>query len=75
VYQSDSEPYMVLQGGWHKVFTSQSSDNPYILRFTYQDVTDTMQAEGVKLEDMTGYFASASQSKMTLYGVYAVPAK
>lgn len=75
VYQSDSEPYMVLQGGWHKVFTSQSSDTPYTLRFTYQDVTDTMQAEGVKLEDMTGYFASASQSKMTLYGVYAVPAK
>ena len=75
VYQSESEPYMVLQGGWHKVFTSESSENPYMLRFTYKDVTDAMNAEGVKLEDMTGFFASASQSTMKLYGVYAVPAK
>lgn len=75
VYQSDSEPYMVLQGGWHKVYTSESSENPYMLRFTYRDVTDAMNAENVNLEDMTGFFASASQSTMKLYGVYAVPAK
>lgn len=74
-YQSDSEPYMVLQGGWYKVYTSELSENPYMMKFTYRDVTDAMNAEGVKLEDMTGFFASASQSKMTLYGVYAVPAK
>ena len=75
LYQSESEPYMVLQGGWHKIFASEAGDNPYMLRFTYEDVLTTMQAENVKVEDMINYFASASQKAMTLYGVYAVPAK
>ncbi|MDD5900830.1 MAG: cellulase family glycosylhydrolase [Lachnospiraceae bacterium] len=74
IYQSDSEPYMVLQGGWHKVYSEEGEKHPYMRRFTFHDVTETMTAEGVKLEDMTGYFASASQSTMKLYGVYAVPA-
>jgi len=74
IYQSDSEPYMVLQGGWHKVYSEEGDKHPYMRRFTFHDVTETMTAEGVNLEDMTGYFASASQSTMKLYGVYAVPA-
>ncbi len=73
VYQSDSEPYMVLQGGWHKVYSEEGEKHPYMRRFTFNDVTETMNLEGVKLTDMTGYFASASQSTMKLYGVYAVP--
>lgn len=75
VYESEAEPYMVLQGGWHKVFTSNESDSPYMIRFTFADVQKTMTKEKVKLEDMYNYFASASQKPMTLYGVYAVPAK
>jgi len=64
-----------LQGGWHKVFASEDSNNPYMLRFTFDDVMNTMQAENVKVEDMVNYFASASQKTMDLYGVYAVPVK
>jgi len=75
VYRSDAEPYMVLQGGWHKVFTSEVSDNPYMIRFTFADVEKTMTAENVKLSDMYNYFASASSQPMTLYGVFAVPVK
>lgn len=73
VYQSDAEPYMVLQGGWHKVFTSEVSDNPYLIRFTFEDTEKAMTTEQVKLEDMYNYFASASSKPMTLYGVFAVP--
>ena len=75
VYRSDAEPYMVLQGGWHKVFTSESKKDPYMIRFTFADVKKTMAAENVKLEDMYNYFASASSQPMTLYGVFAVPVK
>lgn len=75
LFRSESEPYMVLQGGWHKIYASGESDSPYILRFTFEDVMATMQAENVKVEDMNNYFASASQKTMDLYGVYAVPVK
>lgn len=75
IYQSDAEPYMVLQGGWHKIFSGAVSDNPYMIRFTFADVEKTMATENVKLADMYNYFASASSQPMTLYGVYAVPVK
>ena len=73
IYDSESEPYMVLQGGWYKIFASKTSDNPYMLKFTFEDVQKTMRTENVKLEDMTHYFASASEKEMILYGIYAVP--
>lgn len=75
VYDSESEPYMVLQGGWYKVYSGEVSKNPYMLRFTYADTMKTMDMEKVKLEDMYNYFASASEKEMILYGVYAVPVK
>ena len=75
VYRSEAKPYMVLQGGWYKVYASEGSNNPDILRFTFADVQKTMTAENVKLENMTGYFASTSDKPMTVYGVFAVPIK
>ncbi len=75
VYDSEAEPYMVLQGGWHKVFAGNVSNSPYQTRFTFEDIQNTMAAENVKLEDMTGFFVSANGKKMTVYGVYAVPVK
>ena len=75
VYDSEAEPYMVLQGGWYKVRAGEPGDGLYTIRFTYEDVQNTMQDENVKLEDMTGFFASANGKPMTVYGVYAVPAK
>ena len=75
VYQSDAEPYMVLQGGWHKVYSGQAKKNPYVICFTFADVEKAMKAENVKLSDMYNYFASASSQPMTLYGVFAVLVK
>ena len=74
-YDSVNAPYMVLQGGWYKVYAGNVSDTEYEYRFTFDDVMETMNLEGVKLEDMTGYFVSASGKPMTVYGVYAVPVK
>ena len=75
VYESEAEPYMVLQGGWHKVFSSETGTNPYMIRFTFDDVNKTLTNENVKLNDMYNYFVSASFKEMTVYGVYAVPVK
>lgn len=73
VYESEAEPYMVLQPVWHKVFASNVSSNPYTIRFTFTDVQKTLTTENVTLENVTGYFASASSKPMTVYGVFAVP--
>jgi len=75
IYDSDIEPYMVLQGGWYKVYAGNASNMEYVNRFTFDDVEKTMNTANVKLSDMTGYFVSASGKKMTVYGVYAVPVK
>ena len=74
-FDSESEPYMVLQGGWYKVYSEEGRTDEYKIRFTIEDVKKTMNMENVKLEDMTGYFVSASGKPMTVYGVYAVPVK
>ncbi len=75
VFSSDKEPYMVLQGGWYKVYSGKGAESEYIIRFSYEDVQETMRAENVKLEDMYNFFVSASGRPMTVYGVYAVPVK
>lgn len=74
-YDSETAPYMVLQGGWYKVYSENYSSNPYVTRFTFRDVQEAMTVENVKLSDMTGYYVSASGKPMTVYGVYAVPVK
>ena len=75
VYQSDSKPYMVLQGGWHKVYSTKASGNPYMMYFTFDDAQNTMKNEGAQLDQMYNYFISASEKEMTAYGLYAVPVK
>jgi len=74
-FDSEAEPYMVLQGGWYKVYSEEGRTGEYQIRFTIEDVKKTMNMENVKLEDMTGYFVSASGKPMNVYGVYAVPVK
>jgi len=74
-FDSEKEPYMVLQGGWHKVYSENGKTSEYEIRFTLEDALETMEVENVKLSDMTGYYVSASGKKMTVYGVYAVPVK
>ncbi len=75
IFDSEAEPYMVLQPVWHKVYAGQVSSNPYMIRFTYADLQKTLNTENVKLENVTGYFTSASSKPMTVYGVFAVPVK
>ena len=74
-FDSESEPYMVLQGGWYKVYSENGRDGEYKIHFTMEDVQETLTYEKIKLEDMEGYFVSASGKPMTVYGVYAVPVK
>ena len=74
-FDSESEPYMVLQGGWYKVYSEEGRKDDYKIRFTIEDIKETMAIENVKLSDMTGFFVSASGKPMTVYGVYAVPVK
>lgn len=75
VYYSKAKPYMVLQGGWHKVHSTKGSSNPYMITFTYENVQTTMQAEGAKLDKMNNFYISAESAPMTAYGLYAVPVK
>ena len=75
IYESEAEPYMVLQPVWHKIFSNTGKETEYTIRFTFADVQRTLTAENLKLESMTGYFASASNKPMTIYGIYAVPVK
>lgn len=75
VYDSDAEPYMVLQPVWYKVFSNSGKETEYTIRFTFADIQKTLIKENVKLENITGYFTSASSKPMTVYGVFAVPVK
>jgi aryl-phospho-beta-D-glucosidase BglC (GH1 family) len=73
IYESQTEPYLVLQGGWYKIFSDDSRNTSNAMYFTYEDVTDTMQSNGVSLSDMYNLFISANSSEMTAYALYAVP--
>ncbi len=73
VYQSDVEPFLVYQGDWHKVYASDVSDNPNMVRITYDDIVNGLAGDGVSIDSMTKAYVGAGSEAMTLYGVYAIP--
>jgi hypothetical protein len=73
VYQSASDPYLVLAPVWNKIISSEESDNTFMMRFSYEDIIDSMNTNGVSLSDMTQLYISASSEALTVYGFYAVP--
>lgn len=75
LYESEAEPYMVLQPVWHKVYSNEGKESEYTIRFTYADVETTLTMEKVDINTITGFFASAGDKPITIYGVFAVPVK
>lgn len=76
VYASAAAPYLVLQGGWYKVFSDDTRDDSLanMMFFDYDDITRTMEQNGASLSDMYNFFISADSAEMTAYALYAVPA-
>ncbi len=76
VYESTADPYLVMQDvddeGWHQVYSS-ASQKDFMMKFTYDDVKETLDNIGKSFEDMENFFISAANKKMTLHGLYAVP--
>jgi hypothetical protein len=77
VYDSPSEPKLVLQDGdvtvWEYVSSSDTSATPFIRKFTYSDIAATVSKTGMTLDKLPNLFVSATESEMTAYGLYAVP--
>ncbi len=77
IYESDSNPELVLQDAratvWNRIQSSDDSDTPYVMMFTYEDIMDAMITAGSDINDMANLYASATSDALTLYGVYAVP--
>ncbi len=72
IFDSTTDPYLVMQGGWYQVYSSDTAEN-YMMTFTYEDVQTTLNNNGIVFEDMENFFISASSAEMTVYGLYAVP--
>ncbi len=73
IYDSETEPYLVLQGGWYTINSSEGSDGLFTVSFTYEDVLYTLESYGITLESMSNLYISASSGSATIYGLYAVP--
>ncbi|MBE6867651.1 MAG: glycoside hydrolase family 5 protein [Ruminococcus albus] len=77
VYDSASQPELVLQDGgnntWNRVSSSDYSGTPFVKTFTYDDLMAAVNNSGLSMNDMSNLFISATTSELTAYGLYAVP--
>ncbi len=79
VYESANDPYLVMQdmddeNGWHQLYSSATAKD-FMLKFTYDDVTETLKNVGKSFDDMENFFISAANGELTVYGLYAIPLK
>jgi|GEM_PF-519515 len=79
VYQSANDPYLVMQdtddeNGWHQLYSSAVAKD-FMLKFTYDDVAETLKNAGKEFKDMENFFISAANGELTVYGLYAIPLK
>jgi aryl-phospho-beta-D-glucosidase BglC (GH1 family) len=75
LYDSESEPELVLQGDnkiWDRVQSSDESETPFKRIFTYDDIKAALENYGNTMDDMTTLYISATGKTMTAYGLYAV---
>lgn len=72
-YDAVEAPTIIFQGGWYTVTSNDSLAADFTAGFTYDDVTEVLDAQGVQLADMTNMFISATAKSATIYGLYAVP--
>jgi len=73
VYDSNSQPEIVLQGGWYRIMSDDDLNKNFISYFTYQDIMSVLNTNEVALEDMENLYISATSSVATMYGLYAIP--
>lgn len=73
VYDAVEEPTIIFKGGWYTVTANDSLSADFIAGFTYDDIIETLTAQGVQLADMDYMFLSATAQPVTIYGLYAVP--
>lgn len=71
LYDSETTPSLVFQGGWYTVTSDEDDD--FTAYFEYDNVVETLTANEVELADMKNMFVSASSKTAMIYGVYAIP--
>lgn len=76
VYESEAQPYLVLQGGWYEVHSDSAYNDSFdnMIFFDYEDVAAVMTDNRARLYDMYNFYVSADSEDMTAYALYAVPA-
>ncbi len=79
VYESANDPYLVMQdsddeNGWHQLYSSATAKD-FMLKFTYDDVTETLKNVGKGFDEMDNFFISAANGELTVHGLYAIPLK
>ncbi len=77
VYESANDPYLVMQDtdvedGWHQLYSSATAKD-FMLKFTYDDVAETLKNIGKTFDEMDNFFISAANGELTVYGLYAIP--
>lgn len=73
VYESAAEPYLVMQGGWYPIYSTDERNTENVMYFTFDDVQAVLDENGVTLESMTTFYISAAEEEMTIRGLYAIP--
>ena len=73
VYDSETEPYLVLNGDWDKVYSENDKNADFTMYFSYEDFQSVSQASGTALSDIPQLYISASSSEMMAYALYAAP--
>ncbi len=74
VYESETEPYLVMQGDWYQVYSSDARNTENMMYFTYDDFKSVMDANGIgSPNEVKNFFISASSEALTVYGLFAVP--
>ncbi|MGN0620507.1 MAG: cellulase family glycosylhydrolase [Porcipelethomonas sp.] len=73
VSDSETEPCMVIQGGWYKVFPDESLSDGFVTYYTYDAIKEILETNNLSVDEIKNLYMSASSSEATFYGLYAVP--
>ena len=73
VYASETEPYLVLNGNWDKVYSEDDRNTSFTMHFSYEDFQSAAETRDTDLNDIPQLYIGAGSSDMTAYGLYAVP--
>lgn len=74
-HNSVQEVNLRMGNGWYRVQPDSYIDNPYMSRFTMDDINLTLETAKENLRDISDFFVATEDTPVTLYGVYAVPVR